>query len=138
MKFWAMPESSRPHRTTLRHASVLEAGIRWTATGVTRTSPVRSFVEVVPRCARRRCAGLTRVSARFRGDASPWRGRHPGARACRPQLTARSLPNTCRAPVLISVAVLAISGCGADERANDLARDYLRAAADGDVKRLCA
>jgi hypothetical protein len=31
-----------------------------------------------------------------------------------------------------------MSGCGADERANDLARDYLRAAAEGDVKRVCA
>jgi len=40
--------------------------------------------------------------------------------------------------VLVSVAALVMSGCGADERANDFARDYLRAAAEGDVKRLCA
>jgi hypothetical protein len=72
--------------------------------------------------------------------AASRRGHHAdGAR--RPRLTPNSEPIVCRTGILIAVAVLATSGCGGDERATDateFARDYVRAAAEGKIKRLCA
>jgi hypothetical protein len=51
-------------------------------------------------------------------------------------LAARSRP--AKLTVVIAVAMTVTSGCGGEERATDFAREYVRAAADGNVKRLCA
>jgi hypothetical protein len=88
---------------------------------VTRASPARSFVEVFPRAS--------------------WRTGHPADRARRFRRLAHRQPVARQAGVLIAVTVLATSGCGGDERATDatdFARDYLRLAAEGNIKRLCA
>ena len=53
-------------------------------------------------------------------------------------LTAHSPPAKHRIAIVIALAVAAASGCGNEGRATDFARDYVRAAAQGNVKRLCA
>lgn len=82
---------------------------------VTGAPVIRSFVDV-----------FARVS---------WRRAPRGGGSCPPRLTA-SLSVTLT--VMIAVAMAVTSGCGREERATDFAREYLRTATDGNVKRLCA
>lgn len=85
---------------------------------MTRAPRARSFGEVfarVPWC-RRPAAGDTRGH----------------------RLTAHSPPTKHGIPIIIALAVAAASGCSNEERATDFAREYVRAAAQGNVKRLCA